>query len=76
MPDYKELYFHLFGVLADAVDALEDGDSEKAKELLIQAQQQAEDDYLEEDEQTAALTQSVAFIVWVQLRPVGIFAVQ
>ena len=49
MPDYKELYFHLFGVLADAVDALEDGDSEKATRILILAQQQAEDEYLDED---------------------------
>ena len=49
MPDYKELYFHLFGVLADAVEALEDGKTETAKEMLILAQQQAEDVYLENE---------------------------
>ena len=49
MPDYKELYFHLFGVLADAVEALEDGKAETAREMLILAQQQAEDVYLENE---------------------------
>ena len=46
MVDYRKLYFHLFGVLADAVEAIEAGNSEKAREILIAAQQAAEEEYI------------------------------
>ena len=49
MPDYKALYFRLFGVLADAVEYLEQGQPFLAKECLICAQQEAEEEYLEEE---------------------------
>lgn len=46
MPNYKELYFLLFAAAADAVEDLEAGDPEKARQRLIQAQQEAEERYL------------------------------
>ena len=49
MVDYKELYFHLFGVMADAVEELEKGNVETAKELLIAAMQEAEETYIESE---------------------------
>lgn len=48
MPDYKELYFKLFAVIADTVDDLEQGNAEAAKQRLIRAEQDAEEQYLEE----------------------------
>lgn len=50
MVDYKALYFHLFGVMADAVEALEAGNSGKAKALLVAAMQEAEETYIENEE--------------------------
>ena len=47
MPDFEKLYFHLFGVLADAVEAIETENYEEAKKLLIAAQQNAEEEYVE-----------------------------
>ena len=44
--DYKALYYALFGKGADATDALELGNTEKALEILIAAQQEAEAAYL------------------------------
>ena len=46
MPDYKKLYFRLFGALADAVEAMEASDFAAARELLIRAQQEAEEEYI------------------------------
>ena len=40
---YKDLYFKLFAVMADAVEALETGDAEYAKTILIAAEQEAEE---------------------------------
>lgn len=45
--DYKELYFALFGVLADAVEAIETGEFTEAKKMLIEAMQQAEERYIQ-----------------------------
>lgn len=45
--NYKNLYIRLFGKVADATDALELGNTEKALEILIAAQQEAELGYLE-----------------------------
>lgn len=46
---YRTLYFKLFGVLADAVELLEAGNVWQAKDLLIKAQQEAEELYIESD---------------------------
>lgn len=48
MPDYKKLYFQLFAALADAVEAIEQQNYEQAKVILIQAQQDAEEQYISE----------------------------
>ena len=48
MTRYKELYFKLFGVIADAIDDLEKGDVEGARNRLIRVEQEAEEQYLEE----------------------------
>lgn len=49
MPDYKKLYFKLFAAIADAVDEPEHGQPFPAKEHLISAQQEAEEEYISED---------------------------
>ena len=47
--DYKKLYFHLFNAATDAIEAITNGDSFAARDILIRAQQEAEDMYLEEE---------------------------
>ena len=42
MPDYKALYFYLFGQLAAALEELEQGKVVLAAERLIEAQREAE----------------------------------
>jgi len=49
MPDYRALYFKLFAAMADAVEHLEEGRPFLAKERLISAQQEAEEEYLKEE---------------------------
>lgn len=49
MPNFEALYFKLFASIADAVELLEQGQSEKAKERLITAMQVAEEQYLNEE---------------------------
>lgn len=46
MPDYKKLYFKLFAAMADAVEYLEEGQPFLAKQRLIAAQQEAEEEYI------------------------------
>lgn len=46
MEDYKSLYFSLFGAVADATDALEQGNLELARTILIEAQKTAEENYI------------------------------
>ena len=46
MPDYKTMYFHLFVATAEAVDALDEKKPETAKAILMEAQRQAEEDYI------------------------------
>jgi hypothetical protein len=43
---YQGMYLHLFNVVTDALAALERGQTEKAKALLIQAQQDCEELYM------------------------------
>ena len=47
MVDFRELYFRLFGVMADAVEELEKENIGRAKEMLIAAMQVAEEKYIE-----------------------------
>ena len=49
MPDYKKLYFKLFAAMADAVEDLEQENYGSAKQRLIAAQQEAEEDYLSDE---------------------------
>lgn len=48
MEDYKTMYLHLFNRVSDAVNALEAMNYGQAKELLMRAQQEAEELYLTE----------------------------
>ena len=49
MPDYEKLYFKLFAAMADAVEELEQENYGAAKQRLILAQQEAEEEYLSEE---------------------------
>ena len=48
MADYKTLYYPLFAAAADAVEALEQWNLDQARDILIQAQQRAEEAILAE----------------------------
>ncbi len=48
---YKDLYFKLFAVMADAIEALENGEAEYAKRILIAAEQEAEEIYVSAQEE-------------------------
>ena len=47
--DYKKLYFHLFNAVTDAVEDIRNGDWVAARDILIRAQQETEEMYLEEE---------------------------
>ena len=49
MTDFRKLYFKLFAAMADAVEELEQGQPFLAKQRLITAQQEAEEEYLSEE---------------------------
>lgn len=46
MQDYRALYFQLFGAVADAVEHMENENYGLARQMLIAAQQQAEEEYI------------------------------
>lgn len=46
--DYQRLYTLLFNSITDAIEALQAQNFGAAQEILVKAQQQAEDIYLEE----------------------------
>ena len=46
---YRELYFRLFGAMAQATEYIEQGNVMLAYECLVSAQQEAEEAYLESD---------------------------
>ena len=50
MEPYKSLYYKLFAAMADAVEALERMDFGTAREILIEAQQMAEEAVLSQEE--------------------------
>ncbi len=43
---YKQLYFYLFNKVSDSIELLRSGETEKATEILISAQQAAEEMYI------------------------------
>ena len=49
MPNYKEMYFHLFNALTDVLDALAVNDLPAAMDIIRQAQCETEEMYLSED---------------------------
>lgn len=50
MTIFRDLYFLLFAAGADALEALEQGDAERAKKVLTEAHQKAEEVYLDAGE--------------------------
>ena len=46
--DYKKLYFHLFNAATDSIEHINNGDWVAARDILIRAQQETEEMYLEE----------------------------
>ena len=44
------MYLRLFNRITDAIEALEHGDAAQAKAILIRAQQDAEQQYMESEE--------------------------
>lgn len=46
MPDYEKLYHRMFNAATDALRALDQGKAPAAKRILIAAQRQAEEDYI------------------------------
>ena len=50
MPDYQKLYTLLFNAYTDAVEAIDRMDFGEAKAILIRAQQQAENCYIEAEQ--------------------------
>ena len=47
---FKTLYFTLFAKVSDAIELIENGEYEAAKEFLIEAQNECEDIYIDSDE--------------------------
>jgi len=47
--DYKRLYLSLFNAVTDAVEAIQQGELQRAEKLLISAQQKTEEIYMEDD---------------------------
>lgn len=45
---YKQLYFYLFNKVSDSIELLRSGEAEKAMEMLVSAQQDAEEMYMSE----------------------------
>lgn len=50
MPNYQQLYYQLFAAAANAVEAIEFSNYGQAKEILISAQQNAEEQYIDTEE--------------------------
>lgn len=48
--NYKNLYFELFGKIADIEETLESGDLKKAKSIVVQIEKDAEERYIDEEE--------------------------
>lgn len=46
---YRELYFHLFGAVEDAVDAFEAGQGIRGMQLLLEALREGEEVHMGQD---------------------------
>ena len=53
MPHYQKLYTFLFGRITDAIEALQKNETERAKQILISASQEAEEMYITSDPEYA-----------------------
>lgn len=49
--DYRNLYFHLFNAVTDALQAIEQQNYGQASAILITAQQETEEMYLDEEDE-------------------------
>ncbi len=49
---FKRMYFMLFNRITDAITAMERGDTERARTILLRAQQDAEKVYIEASEES------------------------
>ena len=49
MPNYKKLYFQLFAAIADSVDHMEQDNYGLARERLVSAMQEAEEQHISEE---------------------------
>ena len=49
MPNFETIYFGLFNAMTDALTAMEARNYGAARDILIAAQQKAEDAYIDED---------------------------
>ncbi|MGM9553802.1 MAG: hypothetical protein ACI3V2_05805 [Faecousia sp.] len=49
MPNFETIYFGLFNAMTDALAAMEAQNYGAARDILIAAQQKAEDAYIDED---------------------------
>ena len=47
----KKMHLHLFNLVTDAIEALERGDTSRARSILIRAQRDAEELYVEGEEE-------------------------
>lgn len=50
MPDYRALYFKLFGAVVDALEHMEEDNYGLARQRLIAAQQEAEEEYISRED--------------------------
>ena len=50
MPDYQEMYYHLFRAVTNAIKALDAMNIGEGKEILIHAQQETEEIYISSEE--------------------------
>ena len=49
--DYKKLYFHLFNAATDAIEAIEQQNYGQASAILIAAQQETEEMYIDANDE-------------------------
>lgn len=52
MPDYEAMYHLMVNASEDALDALEKGQPEQARKILIEAELSAEEEYIRETKTT------------------------
>ena len=51
--EYRQLYYQLFAAMADAVELLEQKRPERAREVLIEVQRQAEEAVIAEERENS-----------------------